>query len=225
MPNRRWRHEGSPPSRVPRGAEARRGRRAEGGRAARRGGEDRGGRPVPHRPPHPGGPVGREVRGDAALHARPRERGLDPRGRLRRDQRRGRRHGDRAPVHHVRAVPRLPPRRRHALRERLVPRHRPRRRLRRLPAHQRALGDQARPVAAPDPDRRSGRRRPHGDPRRQEGDPGPRRRHPRRGDRGRRARPHRDPVPAGLHADRDHRHRPERARRWRWPARSAPTTR
>ena len=41
--------------------------------------------------------------------------------------------------------------------------------------YKRALGDQARPLAAPDPDRRAGRRRPHGDPRRQEGDPDPRR--------------------------------------------------
>ena len=37
---------------------------------------DRRGRAVPHRPAHPGGPVGREVRGRAALHARPRERRL-----------------------------------------------------------------------------------------------------------------------------------------------------
>ena len=46
--------------------------------------EDRRGRAVPHRPAHPGGPVGGEVRGRAALHARPRERGLGARGRLRR---------------------------------------------------------------------------------------------------------------------------------------------
>ena len=42
--------------------------------------------------------------GRAALHAGSRERRLDPRGRLRGHQRAGRRHGDRAPVHHLRAV-------------------------------------------------------------------------------------------------------------------------
>ena len=59
-------------------------------------------------------------------------------------QRRGRRHRDRAPVHLLRAVPGVPPRRRHALRERLVPGHQPRRRVRRLPAHLRPVGGQAR---------------------------------------------------------------------------------
>ena len=66
-------------------------------------------------------------------------------------QRRGRRHRHRAPVHHLRAVPRLPRGRRHALRERLVPGHQPRRRLRRVPAHERAVGGQARPVAGSRP--------------------------------------------------------------------------
>ena len=54
----------------------------EGDRPVRRRRQDRRGRPVPHRPPHPGGPVGREVPGAAALHPRPRERGLGARGRL-----------------------------------------------------------------------------------------------------------------------------------------------
>ena len=80
---RRSQHESGAPARVPRAPEARRGRRAEDHRPARRHREDRRGRPVPHRPAHPGGPVGREVRGQAALHARPRERRLDPRGRRR----------------------------------------------------------------------------------------------------------------------------------------------
>ena len=53
-------------------------------------------------------------------------------------QRRGRRHGDRAPVHLLRAVPAVPARRRHALRQRLVPGHRPRRRLRRASCTPRA---------------------------------------------------------------------------------------
>ena len=47
---------------------------------------------------------------DAALHARPRERGLGARDRLRRDQRRGRRHRDRPSVHLLRAVPAVPAR-------------------------------------------------------------------------------------------------------------------
>ena len=64
-----------------------------------------------------------------------------------RDERRGRRHRDRPPVHLLRALPAVPRRRRHALPQRLVPGHQPRRRLRRLPAHERALGRQARPVA------------------------------------------------------------------------------
>ena len=102
------------------------------------------------------------------------------------------------------------PRRRHALRQRLVPRHQPRRRLRRAAAHERALGRQARPVARARLDRRAGRRRADRDPRRQEGDPRARGRHQDRRDRRRRARAHRHPVPEGLHADRDHRRRPER---------------
>ena len=58
------------------------------------------------------------------VRARPRERGLGPRDRLRRDQRRGRRHRDRAPVHLLRAVPAVPQGRRHALHQRRVPGHR-----------------------------------------------------------------------------------------------------
>ena len=50
-------------------------------------------------------------------------------------------------------------RQRHALRERRLPRPRHGRRLRRVHAHQRALRREARPVAAPDADRRAGRRR------------------------------------------------------------------
>ena len=89
----------------------------------------------------------------------------------------------------------------------------------------RAVGDQARSVAAPDPDRGAGRRRPDRDPRGQEGDPDPRRGHEDGRHRRRRAGPHRHPVPEGLHADRDHRHRPERQGAWssrRRPARITP---
>ena len=127
------------------------------------------------------------------------------------DERRGRRHRDRPPVHHLRAVPAVPRRRRHALRQRLVPRHQPRRRLRRLPVHQRALGRQARPVAAAEGHRGARRRRADRDPRGQEGDPGARLGHAGRRDRRRRARSHRDPVPQGDDPDRDHRRRPVRA--------------
>ena len=177
---RRWRrHEGGPAARVPRGAQARQRRRAQGRRAVRRDREDRRGRAVPHRPAHPGGAVGREVRGRAALHARARERGLGPRDRLRRHQRRGRRHGDRAPVHLLRAVPPVPARRRHALRQRLVPR---------ASTATAASPSCCRPARArwssstrrSSPDhRRARRRRADRDPRRQEGDPGARRRAPR----------------------------------------------
>ena len=146
-------------------------------RAARRDREDRGGRAVPHRPAHPGGPVGGEVPGRPAVHAGPRERGLGARGRLRRHQRRGRRHGDRAPVHLVRAVPAVPARATTCTASTA-----------RSPAstataaspsscsRQRALGGQARPVAGAGVDRRARRRGPDRDPRGQEGDPGPRRR-------------------------------------------------
>ena len=61
--SRRWPHEGGEAARVPPGAQARLGRGAEGDRPVRRGREDRGGGAVPHRPAHPGGPVGGEVRG------------------------------------------------------------------------------------------------------------------------------------------------------------------
>ena len=115
--------------------------------------------------------------------------------------------------------------RRHALPERLVPRDQPRRRLRRVPADLGAVGRQARPVAA---SRRTSPRSPT---------PGltaihavkkaipvlgagtQRGRHRRR-----RARPHRHPVPEGEHAGRDHRRSTRPRRRWRWPARWAPTT-
>ena len=90
---------------------------------------------------------------------------------------------------------------------------------------ERALGGQARPVAAPDADRRARRRGPDRDPRGQEGDPGPRRRHQGGRDRRRRAGPHRHPVPEGLHADRDHRRRPEREGAGAGRRARAPTTR
>ena len=160
----------------------------------------------------------------AALHARPRERRLGPRDRLRRHQRRGRRHGHRASVHLLRPVHAVPGRRRHALPQRLVSGDQPRRRLRRAAEDERALGDQDRSARAQG-HRRAGRRRPDRDPRRQEGDPGVAAGHQGGRDRRRRSRPHRDPVPEGDDVGRDHRRRPVRARRSRWPARSAPTRR
>ena len=151
--------------------------------------------------------MGGEVPGQAALHARPRERRLGARGRSGGHERRAGRHRHRPSVHHVRSLPPVPDGRRHALRERVVPGDQPGRRLRRLPAHVRALGRQARSVPAPDADRRAGRRRPHRHPRGEEGDPGARGRDTRRRHRRGRPRPHRHPVPEGVHADRDHRRR------------------
>ena len=76
------------------------------------------------------------------------------------------------------------------------------------------------PSLHPTADRRAGRRRADGDPRGQEGDPDARRGHEGGRHRRRRPRPHRHPVPEGVHADRDHRRRPQRegarAGRARW---------
>ena len=83
---------------------------------------DRRRRRLPHRPAHRRGPVGRGDGPAAAVHARARERRLGARGRLGRDQRGRRRHGDPAPDADLRAVPGLPGRQRHALRQQLVPR-------------------------------------------------------------------------------------------------------
>ncbi len=94
----------------------RRGARAGDRRAVRRDREDRRRRGLPDRPAHHRGPVGRGDGHAAAVHPRPRERGLGARGRLGGHQRRGRRHGDPAPDADLRPVPRLPGRRRHALR-------------------------------------------------------------------------------------------------------------
>ena len=86
----------------------------------------------------------------AALRDRPRERRLGARGRRRRHQRGGRRHGDPASAAELRAVPRLPPRRRHALRERLLPRPvEPRRRHGRVPADDGPGLREARPATNP----------------------------------------------------------------------------
>ena len=80
------------------------GRRAEGHRPVRRRREDRRGRAVPHRPPHPGGAVDEEVQGRPALHAGHENAGWVHEVGCRGDQRRGRRHGHRAPVHLLRTV-------------------------------------------------------------------------------------------------------------------------
>ena len=85
----------------------------------------------------------------AAVHPRPRERRLGARGRLGRHQRRGRRHRHPAPDPDLRPVPRLPGRRRHALREQHLPRPVHRRRDGRVPAHLRPRLRQARPQDPP----------------------------------------------------------------------------
>ena len=86
----------------------------------------------------------------AAVHARPRERRLGAGGRLRGDQRRGRGHRDPAPDTDLRAVPRLPGRRGHALRATALPGPRQRRRHGRVPAHLRPGLREARPSTQPE---------------------------------------------------------------------------
>ena len=126
-----------------------------------------------------------------------------------RHQRRGRRHGDPAPHPHLRAVPRLPGRRRHALREQRLPRTFHRRRHGRVPADVRPRLRQARPRDEAAGRRGARRRRDHRLPRRPQGDsaavPGHDLRRHRRG----RARPHRRPVPGRADRDADRRRRPQ----------------
>ncbi len=101
-----------------------------------------------------------------ALRHRARERRLGARDRRGRHERRRRRHGDPAPAAVVRAVPGLPGRQRHALRQRLLPRpEQQRRRDGRVPAHHGPGLRQARPLHQPGGRRRAGRRRHHGVPR------------------------------------------------------------
>ena len=120
-------------------------------RPARRHRQDRRRRGLPHRPAHPRGPVGRGAAPRAALRHRARERRLGARGRRGRHQRRRRRHGDPASAAQLRAVPRLPRRQGHAVRERVLPRPvQQRRRHGRVPADDGAGLREARP-AAPTP--------------------------------------------------------------------------
>ena len=110
-----------------------------------------------------------------------------------------RRHRDPAPTGHLRAVPRLPGRRRHALREQRVPRPEPGRRDGRVPAD---LGPGLYQAEPGDPSAgrgRAGRRRHHRLPRGAQGPPAALSRHHLRGHRRRRPRPHRRAVPG--HAD------------------------
>ena len=145
------------------------------------------------------------MRHAAALHPGPRERGLGARGRLGRDQRAAGRHRDPASHAHLRAVPRVPGGRRHALREQFVPRAVPRRRHGRVPAHLGPGLHQAEPLD-PAPGRRgAGRRGHHRLPRGAQGHPAALPRHHLRGHRRGRAGPHRHPVPG--HADRHHHRR------------------
>ena len=141
----------------------------------------------------------------------PRERRLGPRDRLRRDQRRGRRHGDRASVHHAAGCA-GPAGAATTCTARTAS----------FPGIDSDGGfaefmlTSARSVVKLDPSLHptqiaaladAGLTAIHAV---KKAIPVLGRRHARRGDRRRRARPHRHPVPEGLHADRDHRHRPER---------------
>ena len=103
----------------------------------------------------------------AALRDRPRERRLGARGRRRRHQRQGRRHGHPPPAAVLRAVPRLPGGPGHAVhRGRVLPGPvEQRRRHGRVPAHHRPGLREAEPGHQPGRRRRAGRRRDHRVPR------------------------------------------------------------
>ena len=153
--------------------------------------------------------MGRRDGHAAALHPRPRERRLGARGRLRGHQRRSRRHGDPAPHPHLRPVPRVPGRGRHALRELHVPRPVHRRRHGRVPAHFGPRLREARSQDAAAGRRRARRRGHHRLPRGPQGDPAALPGHHRGGHRRRRPRPHRHPVPVRPHRDEHRRRRPQ----------------
>ena len=193
---------------------------------ARRHRQDRRRRGVPDRPAHRERRLGPGDEPRPALRHRARERRLGARDRRGRHERRRRRHRDPASAAVVRAVPGLPRRQRHALRERLLPRaEQQRRRDGRVPAHHRPGLREAEPRHQPRRRRRAGRRRHHRLPRGAQGGPAPVAGHDRGRPGRRRAGAHRDPG-AG---------RPLRARasssstgtrtRSRWPRRSARTRR
>ena len=149
---------------------------------------------VPHRHPSLPGPVARAGRRRAAaLHPRPRERRLGPRGRLGGQPRRPRGHRHPPPPGDLRLLPLLPGRGRHALRQQLLPRPQHRRRHGHLPQDRGQGRGQDRPQAPAGRRGRPGRRRPDRLPRGPQGRapalPG----HRLRGHRGRRPRPHRHP--------------------------------
>ena len=170
--SRRYRGEGRPGTRVPRGSQDRRHPGAHAPGSARRHREDRWRRRLPHRPAHHQRRLGRGDEPGAPLRDRPRERGLDRRHRRRRHQRGGRRHGDPAPATVLRPVPGLPRGPGNAVRERLLPGPlEQRRRHGRVPAHDRPRVHQARPEHQPRRRRRAGRRGHHRLPRRAQGRP------------------------------------------------------
>ena len=133
------------------------------------------------------------------------------------------------PHAHLRAVPRLPGRRRHALHQQRVPRPVTRRRHGRVPAHHGPGLHQARPVDPAEGRGRARRRRHHRLPRGPQGHPAALPGHHLRRDRRGRARPHRHPVPGRAHRHQDHRGGPQprraQARRaaGRGPHRASPT--
>ena len=94
-----------------------RGRRPDPRRATRRHREDRRRRGLPHRPAHPRGPVGREVQVQLPYTIGHENAGWVARGRVGGHQRARGRQGHPASAGHLRTVPRLPVRRRRALRE------------------------------------------------------------------------------------------------------------
>ena len=151
--------------------EGRGDRRAEDRGPARRHRPRRRRGALPHRHPRHRGPVEAHTgprRYAASVHLRARELGLGRGGRPRRHERRGRRYRDLSPPDDLRPVPRLPGRRRHALRERRVPGHLARRRLRRPAEDQRTRGREAGPCPRAQGHSGAGGRRAHRLPRRQE---------------------------------------------------------
>ena len=192
------RHEGASTALLRSAPTAGRGPRTAGDRAGRRDCQARRRWAVPHRPAHHRWLASRCHPGRTAARAGPRERRLDPR-----DRPGGRAAGGRRPCHlppqpHLRDVPRLPGRGRHAVHSRPSPARRHRHgRHGRAVQDQRAGHRQAGRRHRASRSGRAGRCRADRLPRRPQSRPGTGTRHLRRGGRRRRARPHRNPVPQG----------------------------